>query len=217
MTRVKMGSMTTTELSAGTRSRILDAAWERVRDHGAGAVDVKAIAADAGVSRQLVYFHFENRAGLLTAMARHHDDASGFRRRVAASRSLAPVEGLEALLREWCAYVRELMPVARALEAAAVTGDEGGSAWRDRMADLREAFRLALERVEADGRLAPGWSVESAADWACTRVLPANYAHLVDELGWKAGDFSERIVGSVMAELVAPAAGARRRGAPQTS
>ena len=209
--------MATTELSAGTRNRILEAAWERVRDHGAGAVDVKAIAADAGVSRQLVYFHFENRAGLLTAMARHHDHASGFRRRVAASRSLPPVDGLETLLRDWCEYVRELMPVARALEAAAVTGDEGGSAWRDRMADLREAFRLALERVEEEGQLASDWTVGTAADWACTRVLPANYAHLVDELGWRPRDFTERTTASVLAELVTEPARPRGRRTPTAS
>lgn len=197
-----MTVMATTALSAATRTRILDAAWERVREDGAGAVDVKAIAAAAGVSRQLVYFHFENRAGLLTAMARHHDQASGFRRRVAAARSLEPVEALEALLREWCRYVRELMPVARALEAAAVTGDEGGSAWRDRMADLREAFRLALERVAEEGRLAPGWTVETAADWACARVQPATYAMLVDERGWRPKEFAERTIASVLGELV---------------
>jgi AcrR family transcriptional regulator len=48
--------MSATELSADTRARILEAAWRRVRDHGTGAVSVKAIAQDAGVSRQLVYF-----------------------------------------------------------------------------------------------------------------------------------------------------------------
>jgi AcrR family transcriptional regulator len=195
--------MATTDLSRGTRTRILEAAWDRVRDQGAGAVDVKAIAADAGVSRQLVYFHFENRAGLLTAMARHHDRASGFRRRVADSRSLPAVEGLGTLLREWCEYVGELIPVARALEAAALTGDEGMAAWRDRMGDLREAFRLALERVADEGRLAPGWTVATASDWAVARVLPGVYAHLVDELGWKPKEFTRRTVASVMAELVA--------------
>jgi AcrR family transcriptional regulator len=195
--------MATTEISAGTRERILEAAWERVRNQGAAAVDVKAIAAAAGVSRQLVYFHFENRAGLLTAMARHHDDASGFRRRIAASRSLEPVEGLETLVREWSRYVRELMPVARALEAASVTGDEGGTAWRDRMADLREAFRLAVERVDAEGKLATGWTVQKAADWACARVQPANYAQLVEERGWRPREFAERTVTSVVNELVA--------------
>ena len=44
---------------------------------------MKDIAAAAGVSRQLVYFHYGNRAGLLTAMARHRDEASGFAQAVA--------------------------------------------------------------------------------------------------------------------------------------
>ena len=77
--------VTTTELSAETRARILDAAWQRVRASGPGGVSVKAVAAAAGVSRQLVYFHFRNRAGLLLAMTRHHDRASGFAGRVAAA------------------------------------------------------------------------------------------------------------------------------------
>ena len=79
------------------------------------------------------------------------------------------------------------------------------------MADLREAFRLALARVEEEGGLAPGWSVDRAADWACARVLPGTYAQLVDELGWKGREFTERTTASVMAELVAPPR-ARRGG-----
>jgi AcrR family transcriptional regulator len=80
-----------------------------VLDHGTGAVSVKAIAADAGVSRQLAYFHFRNRAGLLTAMAHHRDEAGGFGREVAAARDLPPVAALEALLRDWCAYLPEML------------------------------------------------------------------------------------------------------------
>jgi len=63
--------VSTTELSAETRARILGTAWQLVRDRGAGAVTVKEVAAAAGVSRQLIYFHYQNRAGLLLAMARH--------------------------------------------------------------------------------------------------------------------------------------------------
>ena len=79
--------MATSELSAETRARILDAAFDRVRDGGTGAVSVKAIAAAAGVSRQLVYFHYGSRAGLLLAMARHRDESSGFVARVATRAS----------------------------------------------------------------------------------------------------------------------------------
>jgi AcrR family transcriptional regulator len=197
--------VSTTELSADTRARILGTAWRLVRDSGAGAVTVKEVAAAAGVSRQLVYFHYQNRAGLLLAMARHQDRSSGFLRRVAETRTLDPVPGFEALLRAWCAYLAEILPVARALEAAYVTGDEGGDAWRDRMTELREAFRLALERIADEGRLADGWTEPTAADWAWARVLPGGWAALVGMRGWDPREYTERTVASLLAELVAGA------------
>jgi AcrR family transcriptional regulator len=199
--------MTATELSADTRARILEAAWQRVRDHGTGAVSVKAIAHDAGVSRQLVYFHYANRAGLLLAMARHRDDASGFRRRVAAARERPPVDALEALLRAWCAYLPELLPVARALEAALITGDEGGDAWTDRMDDLHQAYRLALQRVADERRLTPDWNPDTAADWTWAHVQPSSWDHLVNRRGWTARDYTERTVHSILTELVIPTSG----------
>jgi AcrR family transcriptional regulator len=194
--------VSTTELSAETRARILGTAWQLVRDRGAGAVTVKEVAAAAGVSRQLIYFHYQNRAGLLLAMARHQDRSSGFQREVAATRALDPVPGFEALLRAWCGYMAEILPVARALEAAYITGDEGGDAWRDRMTELREAFRLALERIAAEGRLAPAWTGETAADWAWARVQPGSWAALVGMRGWDRRDYTERMVDSLLAELV---------------
>jgi AcrR family transcriptional regulator len=194
--------MTTTELSADTRARILDTAWQLVQDRGTSAISVKEVAAAAGVSRQLVYFHYQNRAGLLLAMARHQDRSSGIRRRVAATRSLPALEGFEASLRELCAYLAEVTSVIWALEAAYITGDEGGEAWRDRMDELRQAYQVALEHVADAGRLAPGWTVELAADWTWSRVQPSTWAHLVGIRGWDPGTYTERTIGSLLAELI---------------
>lgn len=188
-----------------TRSRILEAAWELVSERGTTVgVTVAEIAGAARVSRQLVYFHFENRAGLLAAMARHHDVESGFAGRVAAARELPPAEALEGLLRAWLRYVPEILLVARALEAAEIAGDEGGVAWRDRMGSLREVVRAAVERVERDGRLAGGWTVEAAADWVWARSHLETWQHLVVERGWAAEDYEERAVISILAEVLAP-------------
>jgi AcrR family transcriptional regulator len=187
-----------------TRSRILEAAWGLVSERGTTVgVTVAEIAAVAGVSRQLLYFHFENRAGLLAAMARHHDVASGFAERVAVARELSPVEGLEELLRAWLGYVPEILPVARALEAAEITGEEGGAAWRDRMGSLWGVFHSAVERVEKDGRLANGWTVQTAADWVWARSHLEGWQHLVVERGWSPEDYEERAVRSVLAEVLA--------------
>lgn len=193
-----------------TRSRILEAAWALVRDLGANGVTIARIAAAAGVSRQLVYFHFENRAGLLEAMARHHEVQSGFRERVAATRSRTPEEGLEELLREWCDYVPEILPVARALEAAQVTGDDGATAWQDRTEDLWEALHIAVERVDREGRLASGWTVETATDWIWARSHLTVWQHLVDERGWALDEYRERSTRSILDEILTyrPSAGA---------
>ena len=59
------------------------------------------------------------------------------------------------MLRAWCDYVPEILPVARALEAALVTGDEGGrrgaSAWASctRCSPARSTGRA---RAGLDGR-----------------------------------------------------------------
>jgi AcrR family transcriptional regulator len=192
-----------------TRSRILDTAWTLLRQRGPNQVRVADIAEAAGVSRQLVYVHFANRAGLLVAVARHYDASSGFVERVAATRKLPAVDGLEALLRLWFAYIPEILPFARALEAAATTGDEGGTAWHDRMDDLWEAFRVAVDRVHRDGRLAERWTVRTATDWIWARSHLTTWQHLVGERGWSPGDYTERAVGSILAEVVAPTSGAR--------
>jgi AcrR family transcriptional regulator len=187
-----------------TRARILDTAWKLVRDRGTEAVTVADVAAAAGVSRQLVYVHFENRAGLLVAMARRHDVRSGFAGRAAETAALAPVAALERLLREWFAYLPEILPVARALEAAAINGDDGGAAWRDRTDGLREVLAAAVDRVQAAGCLAAGWTPAAATDWVWARAQPATFAHLVADRGWPAADYTDRVVPSILAEVVAP-------------
>jgi AcrR family transcriptional regulator len=189
-------------VSNQTKERILDAAWALMRERGPNDVTVADIAAAVGVSRQLVYFHFANRAGLLVAMARHHDTRSGFRARAAATRELPPVEGLTALVRAFTEYVPAILPVAEALEAAAITGEDGADAWHDRMGALREAFRVSVERVAAAGRLAPGWSIDAAADWAWAGCQPSRWRHLVGERGWEPEEYARRTVTAILHEIV---------------
>ena len=186
-----------------TRARILEAALREIEARGTADVTMAKVAAAAGVSRQLVYFHFAGRAGLLTALARNRDEAGGFVEAARASRRLPPAEGLEHLLRAWCAYMPRIEPITRALEAALMTGEDGAVAWRDRMEELREALRIALDRLDRRGALAAGWSVDAAADWAWSRIQPSTWRHLVGERGWSQAEYTERTVRSLLRELVA--------------
>jgi AcrR family transcriptional regulator len=182
---------------SNTTDRILDEAWTLARSRGLGAVTMGEIAKAAGVSRQLMYFHFDNRAGLLVAMTRRQDTRSGFRERAWATRELEPAAALEALIRAWFEYLPEILPVTYALEAAVITGDDGAEAWRDRMNELREAFRHATGRLA----LADGWTADAAADWVWARVQPSTWRHLVDERGWGASDYVDRAVASILGEI----------------
>jgi AcrR family transcriptional regulator len=187
---------------SNTKLRILEAAWRLARERGLG-VSVGEIAAAAGVSRQLIYVHFSSRAGLLVAMTRHQDARSGFRERAIATRELPPRAALEALVRTWCEYLPEIMPVPLELEAALIAGEDGAVAWRDRMGELHQAFRVATGRLEAGGELAPGWTADAAGDWAWAQVQPSNWLHLVGERGWSEAEYVDRTVASISAEIVA--------------
>jgi AcrR family transcriptional regulator len=196
-----------------TRGRILDCAWALAAERRTAEIAVGDVARAAGVSRQLVYFHFKSRAGLLDAMVRRHDHTAGFRTAVVAARAQPPVEALEALLVAWLRYVPTIHPVARSLEAAQIRGEEGGAAWADRMSDLRDAFRLAVLRLDEADKLAEGWTVERAAEWIWSRTHLDTWHHLVVECGWSEADFAERAVRSIVAEVAVPTDPPRQRGA----
>ena len=187
-------------VAADTKARILETAWALVNERGIG-VGVGEIAGAAGVSRQLVYVHFSSRAGLLVAMARHQDARSGFRERALATRELPPAQGLDQLVRAWCEYVPEILPVALGLEAALIAGEEGAVAWRDRMGELHQAFRFATARLAEAGALAPGWTAQAAADWAWAQVQPSNWLYLVSERRWSAEEYVQRTAETVTRRL----------------
>lgn len=185
-----------------TRERILDRAWELVRARGVADLTLAEVGRAAQVSRQAVYLHFTNRAGLLREVARHIDHSSGFVERVRAARALPTPERLERLLREWFLYLPQILPVARALEAATVTGDDGADAYHERMDEWRDTIRRAVAALDRDGTLSAGWTPDEAADWIWSRVHPSTYHHLVAERGWTPGRVADRTIAALRGELV---------------
>jgi AcrR family transcriptional regulator len=192
---------------AATRARLLDAAWDVATDKGVAALTLAQVGSRAGVSRQAVYLHFPNRASLLVEMTRRVDRTSGFVERFAAARRLPAREAFRAVLREWCDYLPLILPVLRALEAAATTGNEGGQAYLARMADWRRALGLAVIALDREEGLAPGWDVETATDWTWAQAHPATYHHLVTERGWTPAAVTDTLIATLERTLLASAIG----------
>jgi AcrR family transcriptional regulator len=173
-----------------------------MRQEGVTDATLADVAAEAGVSRQAVYLHFQNRAGLLTAMARRHDVSSGLIARLDALSALEPVAALKGTLEAWFDYVPQILPIARALEAASITGEEGGEAWHDRMRALHSTLGTCIQRVAKAGKLSPRWRPKEAADWVFSRVSISAWDSLRD-LGWSTTKIKNRAVASILAEIVA--------------
>ncbi len=55
------------------RRQLLDMAWQLVREEGTDALSLGRLAEQAGVTKPVVYDHFETRNGLLMALYQEYD------------------------------------------------------------------------------------------------------------------------------------------------
>jgi len=105
-----------------TRLRILDAALRLVTRKGGADVKLADVAREARVSRQALYLHFADRAGLFLALVRHADERRGL---AAAIQRIQDAASGEAALREMAATQARMNPAIWPLARALETGGRG--------------------------------------------------------------------------------------------
>jgi AcrR family transcriptional regulator len=187
------------------RTRILEAAWRLIGERQNASVSLLDIARAAGVSRQTVYVNFNNRAGLLLAMVEHSDARSADLARLQRQRAEQSVDqAIETTIRGWFKYLPVVFDVAHALRAAAVTDADARLAWDSRMALLRGGLLGLMQRLQAEGRLAAGWTPDTAADWCHHLVHIDTWHHLVVQRHWRPADVVRRTLATVRASVVRP-------------
>ena len=167
-----------------TRSRILDAAWELVAEEG-GRFKLSDVAARASVSRQAVYLHFGDRAGLLVGLVEHMDDTLDLGESLAKVHAAPDGESLlEAAMRLNTTFWAQVFPVAQVLEAAQHDDEALGAAWRNRMRFRHAAFRAMIEALGERGELDEDWSIDDAAATLYAVAHFDTWRELVIELDW---------------------------------
>ncbi len=168
-----------------TRTRILVATIEMLEAHGGRGVRMGDIAKAAGISRQAVYLHFASRTELLVAATRYLDEILDVDRRLAASRAATSgVERLALYIECWGNYIPEIYGVAKALLLVQDTDEGAAAAWQNRMLAMRDGCRAAIDALQSDGMLAPGWTPKRATDVLWTMLLIPNWENLTGECGW---------------------------------
>lgn len=175
---------------------ILDAGLRLLQERPPAQVSMAAVAAAAGYSRMAVYRHFGSRAGLLTALLAHIDEAEGAEASVReALAAPSPEATIERLFTWWAGYVPRFAGVARGVQAAKESDADLQAAWDDRMRDLRRVCDAVAARCDADPAFADRlWALMSVPLWM----------QLADD-GWTQGRRAQTMTGLALGAL-APAA-----------
>src|SRR5215212_5118402 len=168
-----------------TRARILEATWRLMEERNGQGVRMRDVAEAAGILRQAVYNHFGSRAELMVETARYGDEVRGLDERLRRYRAATGgVERLEAFVEFWGNYIPEIYGIVRALLAARETDAAVAAAWDDRMGVVHDACRDIVGRLEREGALAPGWSLDEAADLLWSVLSIDSWEQLTIERGW---------------------------------
>ena len=180
--------------SERTRTRILNSARRLLVERGYHSVGLEEVAREAGVSRQAVHLHFKSKADLLVATAQHNDGM------LKVPEILRPGQeartALEALDKGVAAYGAiepQIYDIASVIYAARRSDKAAEAAWQDRMAVRRDNIKRDIERLQAEGFLADGWTVEEAADFVWALLSVHTYEYLVIERGWPIEQFVRRL------------------------
>jgi AcrR family transcriptional regulator len=175
-----------------TRAKILQATLDLLLSDDAPGTRMSDVAKRAGVSRQAVYLHFENRADLLIAATLYLDDRLGSDARLAPSRAATSgLERLDAFVRAWGNYIPEIHGAAKAIIAMGATDSAAAAAWDKRMQDMREGCEAAIAALDNDGTLAACFTAKDATDLLWTMLSLANWEHSTLKCGWSQEKYIE--------------------------
>ncbi len=171
------------------------------------------IASAAGVTRQLLYFHFESRTALLVELSRLID-VNARTPELQATIDDAPDgrAALRAAVKVQAAIKPKIHGVATSLELLRAS-DEGAAAACEEREDARlSRCRAVIDRLAREGCLAPEWKPTSAAElfWSMTSLRA--WEDLVHRRGWSAQEWIRWTTAALEAALLDPASRCKATG-----
>lgn len=185
----------TKEEAAETGRQILQAAETLFLDKGYSNVSLEEIAAQSGVTRGAIHWHFKNKQGLLLAL--RNNSKEPFRRfadELAEGRGSASIERLFDIIQETFARFEEdprqrgLLLVMMRLDIALTESDEEGQeTFPEEMHDL---FLRIFNAVDRGPGLVTPWTPEKAAS-----MVSAIMGGLVTEWALRRGKFGLQMDG----------------------
>jgi AcrR family transcriptional regulator len=191
-----------------TRARIIDTAYRLFSRHGYEATTMQAVADEAGVAVQTVYFTFRTKAGLLSAIesravggGEEGPDWYELRQRELLEQRDPRyvvahwVEASAAVFNRITAFVA-LLGASLPMDAESVEQRERG---RDRW------FQLLIDRLIALDALKPGLGRARSLDVARALVRVEAYQDMTQRWSWAEEDWIDWMTAVTVRELLADA------------
>ncbi|WP_040781053.1 TetR/AcrR family transcriptional regulator [Nocardia pneumoniae] len=176
--------------TSANRARMLAAARELFTTRGYTATTMKAIAEEAGMAVQTLYFTFATKRAILTELldveiAGDTEPVATLDRPWFAEAVKAPAaEQIRLQVAAAGAILGRVTPLLEAVRSAAATDPELAELWQTNIAQ-RHTVQLRLSQaLAAKTALRAGIDPERAADIAVAVLAPETYHLLVHERGW---------------------------------
>jgi AcrR family transcriptional regulator len=156
-----------------THAALLRAARDLIEQDGFAALTMASVAERAGVSRRAVYLHFAGRTELLAALYRHLGETEEL---AASLRAVWDSPDAVSALTEWAEHIARSHPrilgVIQAIERARYDDADAAELSKTAQGNWLKGSRRLMRWLSDEGRLAPQWTVDSAADmmWALMSI-----------------------------------------------
>jgi AcrR family transcriptional regulator len=176
--------------AAATRERMLAAARTLFVRRGYAATTMQAIAADAKVAVQTLYFTFETKRAILKELldvevaGDSAPVATLDRSWVGEALAASPAEMLRRIAAATAEIHSRVAPVLDVVRSAAATDSEIAELWKTNMAQRHTVLAVFTGALAAKAGLRADVNALRAADIAMAILAPETYQLLVHERGW---------------------------------
>ena len=194
--------------SRRTVASLVRAARELIEQEGFAALTMTAVAERAGVTRRGAYLHFPGRTQLVAALYRDLGQTEDL---AASLKQVWDSPDALAALTEWAEHIARSHPrilgVLRAVERARYDDPDAAELWRTAQGNWLKGCRRLMRWLADEDRLAPRWTVDSAADmmWALMSIDVLDRLH--NERRWSTRRVAEHLAALFHATFAAPANG----------
>lgn len=186
------------EKAVATRRNILEAAKQLFSEHGYAGTTMQAIADQADVAVQTVYFVFHTKGELLRqlllAMRGRPDEPTETMDRDWVDEAMTDNDGrrsIALLVEHGNDIYARVAPFWEAIGHGASTEPDVAETWQNIVEQRRLGIRRIVESVAARDQLREGLSIDHAADIVYGLHRPETLAVFVVERGWPLEDYKE--------------------------